>query len=58
MGSWKTTLAGITTILAAVGPLVTKVITGVEITPAEWTAASAAITAGLGLIFAKDGNKK
>jgi hypothetical protein len=45
MRSWKTTATGIATIVTTVS------------SPAEWTAAAAAIASGLGLIFAKDNNK-
>lgn len=52
--NWKTTVCGIATILAAVGSAVAAFLDGNAATNPDWTATLAAVTAGFGLIFAKD----
>lgn len=54
--SWKTTVWGIATILSALSTTVIALIDGKPETNPDWTATIAAITAGLGLIFARDAN--
>jgi hypothetical protein len=54
-GSWKTSLAGVGTILAGLGALAIAGSKG-TITSDTLTVAGAAITTGLGLIFARDNN--
>lgn len=56
--NWKTTVCGIATILAAVGSAVAAFLDGNPTTNPEWTATLAAVTAGFGLIFAKDTTTK
>ena len=55
--SWKTTGAGIAAILVAVGSVLTALTDNDPLTVPDWGALSAAVIAGVGLIFAKD-NKK
>lgn len=55
--SWKTTGAGIAAILVAVGSVLTALTDNDPLTVPDWGALSAAVIAGIGLIFAKD-NKK
>lgn len=54
--SWKTTVAGIGAILAALGPALSATFDGNPQTNADWSAVIAAIVAGVGLIFARDNN--
>lgn len=54
MSNWKTTVAGIGSILVAVGTVVSGVANG---TPVDWSTAIAAIMAGIGLIAARDAGK-
>lgn len=56
-GSWKTTAGGVGTILAAVGGALTMLFDGNPATNPDWTIVIAAVTTGLGLIFARDNNK-
>jgi hypothetical protein len=51
--SWKTTLAGISTILVGIGNAVAEFSQG-GIGAVNWTVLFAAITTGVGLIMAKD----
>lgn len=51
--SWKTTLTGVLTILVAGGTAVKLLLTGGQ---PDWTSTIAAVTAGLGLISARDNN--
>jgi hypothetical protein len=55
--SWKTTGAGIAAILVAVGSVLTALTDNDLLTVPDWGSLSAAVIAGVGLIFAKD-NKK
>ena len=52
--SWKTTVGGVVSVLLAVLNIADGLING---TPINWTVSIAAITTGLGLIFARDNNK-
>lgn len=54
MKSWKTTVTGIIAILTAVGAAVNAIIDGNPATNPDWTITISAVTAGLGLIFARD----
>jgi hypothetical protein len=54
MTSPKTTLTGIGTILVAVGALLKAFFDGDPATNPDWGATIAAITAGIGLIAARD----
>lgn len=56
MKSWKTTVAGICTILATVATLVKAIVDGDPTTNPDWGVAIAAITTAFGLIFARDNN--
>jgi xanthine/uracil/vitamin C permease (AzgA family) len=51
--SWKTSASGIIAIIVAVCGIATAIIAG---TPVDWTTSIAAITAGVGLLMAKDSN--
>lgn len=55
--SWKTTGAGVAAILVAVGSVLTALTDNDPLTVPDWGSLSAAVIAGIGLIFAKD-NKK
>lgn len=57
MNDRRTTFAGIGAILAAIGSLVTAYFDGDPATVPNFTAAAAAVIAGIGLIFAKDSPK-
>jgi hypothetical protein len=50
--NWQTTLAGIGTMLI---PIINQII---PVLPPQWAALATGMVAGLGLIFAKDANKK
>jgi hypothetical protein len=52
--SWRTTVLGITTILAAVAGIVQATLDSDPATNPDMTVAIAAILSGLGLIFARD----
>jgi hypothetical protein len=52
--SWRTTVLGITTIIAAVAGLVQALLDADPSTNPDMTVAAAAILSGLGLIFARD----
>jgi hypothetical protein len=54
--SWKTTALGITTVLAAVAAIVQALLDNDPATNPDFTVAIAAITSGIGLIFARDNN--
>lgn len=54
MKSWKTTLAGVGTILTAVGVALKAVFDGDPATSVNFEATITAITAGVGLILARD----
>lgn len=53
-GSWKTTLAGIATILTAVGNAVKALVDNDPSTSVDIGVLIAAITAGIGLIMSRD----
>lgn len=55
--SWKTTLAGIASILTAIAGALTSLTDSDPNTNPDWMATGAAITAGVGLIAARDNNK-
>ena len=52
--SWRTTVLGITTILAALAGILQAVLDNDPATNPDMTVAAAAILSGLGLIFARD----
>jgi anti-sigma-K factor RskA len=52
--SWRTTVLGITTIVAAVAGIVQATLDSDPATNPDMTVAVAAILSGLGLIFARD----
>ena len=56
--NWKTTLAGVGAILIAVGGALKSVFDGDPSTNLDIAATIAAVTAGIGLILAKDANEK
>lgn len=56
-GSWKTTGTGISAILIAVGSAIAALTDNDPATTADWGALSAALVAGIGLIFARDNDK-
>ena len=55
--SWKTTGAGISAILIAVGAALSALTDNDPATTVDWGSLSAAFVAGLGLIFARDNDK-
>lgn len=56
--SWRTTVLGITTILAAVAGVVQSMLDNDPATNPDMTVAMAAILSGIGLIFARDAKTK
>lgn len=56
MRSWKTSATGIATILAAVATAAKALFDNDPTTNPDWPLAIAAVTSGLGLIFARDAN--
>ena len=54
VSSWKTTISGILTAVVAVSSAVISTLNG---TPVDWTAVIAAVTASIGLLFARDSNR-
>jgi hypothetical protein len=56
--SWKTTGAGVAAILVAGGAALTALTDSDPATTPDWASLLAAIIAGVGLIFAKDADKK
>jgi len=54
MNSWKTTISGILTAVVAVSSAVISTLNG---TPVDWSVVVAAVTASVGLLFARDSNK-
>lgn len=58
MKSWKTTLAGIGTIMAAVGAALAAQFDTDPTTTPEWGVVIAAVTAGFGLFMARDNDKR
>lgn len=57
MKSWKTTAAGIAAIIAAIALAIASHFDGDPTTVADWTAAITALTAGVGLMLARDNDK-
>lgn len=57
MNNKNTTIAGIGSILVAVGAVLTAMFDGDATTAPDFASAAAAVIAGLGLIFAKDAKK-
>ena len=55
--SWKTTAAGISAIVAAVAGAAKLMLDADPNTNPDWTAIIAAVTAGVGLIAARDNDK-
>jgi len=55
--NWKTTGLGIAAILTAAGAALTALTDNDPATLPDWGALIAAVIAGVGLIFAKDGDK-
>lgn len=53
MKSWKTTFTGVLTIVIAAGTAAKLLLAGGQ---PDWTSTIAAVTAGLGLICARDNN--
>ena len=58
MNNRNTTVAGIGSILVAVGAVLTAIFDGNPETVPDYATAVAAILAGVGLIFAKDAKKE
>jgi hypothetical protein len=56
--NWKTTLAGVGAIMVAVGGAIKALFDGDPSTSVDPTATIAAISAGIGLVMAKDAEKK
>ena len=56
MKSWKTTVAGILTALIPALSAVSAYLDGDPLTTPDWGLAIAGITAGIGLLFARDNN--
>jgi hypothetical protein len=54
MGSWRTTALGVCTILAAVAAVGKSLFDGDPATNPDWGTTIGAITAGVGLIMARD----
>ena len=54
--SWKTTFTGVATALIAILSAVKFLVDNDPATVPDWTSTIAAVTAGLGLIFARDNN--
>lgn len=55
--SWKTSMAGISVILIAVGSAIKALTDNDPATTLDYAALSAAFLAGFGLMFARDDNK-
>jgi hypothetical protein len=55
MKNWKTTAAGISAIMLAIGSALSAISAG---TPIDYTAVIAAVLAGVGLVMAKDASVK
>ena len=55
--SWKTTVAGIAAIVAAIALAVAHQFDADPTTVADWSAVIAALTAGVGLVLARDNDK-
>ena len=57
MKSWKTTAAGIAAIVAAIALAISHQFDSDQATVADWSAVITALTAGIGLILARDNDK-
>lgn len=57
MKSWKTTAAGIAAIVAAVALAISHQFDTDPATIADWSAVITALTAGVGLVLARDNDK-
>ena len=57
MKSWKTTLAGIAAIVAAVATAVSAQFDNDPATVPDWTLVIGMVTAGVGLVLARDNDK-
>ena len=57
MKSWKTTAAGIAAIVAAVALAISHQFDSDPATVADWSAVITALTAGIGLVLARDNDK-
>lgn len=55
--SWKTTGAGLGAVLIAIGSALAALTDNDPATVVDWGSLSAAIVAGIGLIFARDNDK-
>lgn len=55
--NWKTTLAGLGAILISVGVAMQAFFDGNPETVVNWEVVLASLVAGLGLVFARDGDK-
>jgi len=55
--SWKTTAAGVSAIVAAIAGACSLMFDGNSLTNPDWTSVIAAVTAGIGLIMARDNDK-
>ena len=55
-GSWKTSITGIITIVVAILNALKLLVDGDPTTNPDWSLLIASITAGLGLLFARDNN--
>lgn len=55
--SWKTTAAGVSAVIAALAGAATLLFDGKPETNPDWTALIAAVTAGVGLVMARDNDK-
>lgn len=54
MASWKTTVTGICTIVVAIGAAIKALVDGDASTNPDWPTVISAVTAGIGLIVARD----
>jgi len=54
MKSWQTTATGVLAIVVAIGGAVQLLLDGDAVTNPDWNAVAVAVTAGIGLIFARD----
>ena len=57
MKSWKTTAAGIAAIVAAIALAISHQFDAAPATVADWTAVITALTAGVGLVLARDNDR-
>lgn len=55
--AWKTTILGICTLMVAIGSAGVALLDGNAATSPDWTTVSAAVTAGIGLVLARDAHK-